>query len=477
MPNDAPQWSRGAENPYLDGVYAPVTREVSADDLPVIGELPRDLNGIYLRNGPNPVFPPRGNYHWFDGDGMLHALHFEDGRASYRNRWIDTTAIRKEREAGKNLWPGYMDPPDASVSGGAGSDGWLKDTANTDIVAFGDRALALWYQCGTPYSVDPKTLSTHGMERFGGALQRQVSAHAKADPATGELMFFDYATRAPYLAYHVADADGQLRHSTPIELPGPRLPHDMAITENYSVLMDLPLFWNPELLARGIHKVEFFAQLPSRFGILGRRADGSEIRWFEAEPAYIYHVVNAWEEGDEIVMDACVTLDPCPAGDRAEGRLSRMLAFLRLEARLHRYRFNLKTGATREERIEDSKNAEFPSIDGRRLGRPSRYAYMAAIPEAPTLLFDGIVKFDTQTGSTETHAFGPGRYGSESPFAPRDGSGSEEDGYLVSFVTDRNTDRSEVLVIDAQAVTAPPVARIQLPQRVPAGFHACWIPA
>ncbi len=466
-------WTDRLANPYLHDVFAPTTREVTVEALPCVGEIPRDLNGTYLRNGPNPVHSPRGAYHWFDGDGMLHAVHFEDGRASYRSRWIRTLGFLEEARAGKALWPGYMDRPDPNAPRGSGSDGWLKDTANTDIVSHRGTALALWYQCGVPYRIEPRTLETLGPETFEETLPRQVSAHAKSDERTGELLFFDYATQEPYLVYHVVGKNGRVGHSVPIDVPGPRLPHDMAVTENHAILMDLPLFWDPELVARGVHKVRFFDEIPSRFAIVPRLGGPETVRWFEASPGYIYHVVNAWEDGDEIVMDACLTLDPCPPSDPADGPLARMMAFLRVNAHLHRWRFDLRTGETREEQLDD-RNTEFPSIDVRRQGLKTRFAYNASIAREQTLLFDGIVKYNTETGRSEAYRFGDGWFGSESPFAPRDASLEEDDGYLLSFVS-RGSGESEVLVLDAREISAGPVARIPIPTRVPTGFHACWV--
>jgi carotenoid cleavage dioxygenase len=468
-----PDWLERTDNPYLRGAFAPVFAECDAEALPVAGELPHDLDGVFLRNGPNPVFEPRGRYHWFDGDGMVHAVHFRDGRAGYRNRFVRTQDLDAERRAGRALWPGYMERPDPQAPAGSGSDGWLKDTANTDLVFHNGAVLALWYQCGLPYRLDPRSLATLGPERFGGRLPRRLSAHAKVDAATGELFCFDYATAAPFLVHHLVSARGELVRSTPIELPGPRLPHDMAITTRHAILMDLPLFWDPQLLERRVHRLGFHRELPSRFAVLPRA--GGPVRWFEAEPTYIYHVVNAWEEGETIVMDACCVVDPGARPPAEGGALSRMLATLRLDARLHRYRFDLVTGATREERLDD-RNAEFPSIDARRLGVRTRYAYLPQIaPDTPTLLFDALVKYDTEAGRTQTHRFGEGRYCSEAPFAPRVGGREEDDGYVVCFVHDAAGGASEAHVLAARDFEAEPLAIVSLPQRVPVGFHACWV--
>jgi carotenoid cleavage dioxygenase-like enzyme len=261
-----------------------------------------------------------------------------------------------------------------------------------------------------------------------------------------------------------------LVHHTPIELPGPRLPHDMALTEHYSLLMDLPLFWDPRLLERHIHKVTYYPELPSRFAILPRYGSGDGVRWFEATPCFIYHVVNAWEEGEEVIMDACRVLEPRPKSAPGDSELARMQAFLRLEAQLWRWRFDLKTGAVKEEQLDDAKT-EWPTMNRQRLGRRSRYAYNAQVPR-----FDGLVKYDLEKGTSGQYLFGPGRIGSEAPFAPRVNAQDEDDGYVVAFITDANADTSEVLVLDAKRFSSGPVARVQLPQRVPVGFHALWVP-
>src|SRR5437763_79741 len=462
-------------NPYLLGVYAPVSEELDAEDLQVIGEIPADLNGVYLRNGPNPRFAPEGRYHWFDGDGMIHAVHLENGKARYRNRWVRTKAFEAESEAGRALWTGVMENPKGNPFGNAHGVP-LKDNANTDLIFHRGRVLATWYMCGSPYAVDPLSLETLGAEDFLGTLVGDMMAHPKVDERTGELFWFDYGPRPPYLRYGVISADGQGVHTTEIELPGPRLPHDMAITEHYAVLMDLPLVQDLEAAKHGRHKLLFDRSLPSRFGVLPRYADGSQIRWFEASPCYIYHVVNAWEQGEEVILDVCRVQRPQPRAD-AQTPLAKMLSYLRLDASLHRYRFNLRTGVCHEAPLDDA-NTEFPTVDSRGVGARNRYSYAVHISPESTLKFDGLVRYDNLTGSKTEYRFGPGRWGSEAPFAPRDGAAVDSaDGYLVTFVQDEREGRSELDIFDATDLAAGPVARVLLPQRVPLGFHATWVRA
>ena len=455
-------------NPYLEGVFAPIHDEIDAE-CRVTGELPADLAGVFVRNGSNPMFEPVGRYHWFDGDGMLHALHVEDGRATYRNRFVRTRALEAERAAGAALWTGINERPDLGRP-----DGPFKDTANTDLVFHAGRLLALWWLGGPCYQVELPSLATVGEHDFDGTLPEGLTAHPKLDPETGELMVFDYDVLPPYLTYRVVSADGRVVHRTDVDLPGPRLLHDLAITARNTIFLDFPLMWDPELLMRGKTKVMFDTELPARFGILDRHADGGDIRWFEAEPCYMYHTINAWESGDEVVLVGCRIDNPLAAVD--DGGAVPHIDVLRLEPYLHEWRFDLKTGAVRERALDDVMT-EFPRMNNQRLGRPTRYSYNPRIAAEPALLFDGFVKYDTEAGTSETHEYGAGRFGGETVFAPRVGAKAEDDGYVLTFVTEAGTGASEVVVVDAQRVADGPVARVEIPQRVPIGYHTWWVGA
>ncbi len=457
------------ENPYLCGPYAPVGDEVDSDDLRVEGELPRDLSGMYVRNGPNRKHAAPGRYHWFDGDGMLHAMRFEDGDARYRSRWVRTDGLTREDEAGGALWRGLMESTRDNPE-----DAPYKDTANTDVVFHGGELVALWYICGGGHRLGAEELDTRGVLSKPNGEPLRMSAHAKTDKKRSELLFFDYGLRPPLMRYGVIESDGTLAHHVPIDLPGPRLPHDMAFTDKHAILMDLPVFYRPEALEKQKWIVGYYPEMPARFGILPRRGAPESIRWFEAEPCYIYHVVNAWDRGDQVVMIACRCVDPTPQPDPADGDLARMLANLRLTATLHRWTFDLTTGETREEPLDDL-SSEFPAINLAYAGQRSRYAYNMRIPAARTLVFDGIVKYDHEAGTSSTFELPEGCFGSEVAFAPREGGRGEDDGYLVTYVDDRNARQSECWVLSARDIEAGPIARVELPRRVPLGFHATWV--
>ena len=215
--------------PALSGNNAPVQQEDVFTDMAVIGQVPVDLNGLYVRNGPNAFYPPDWRYHAYDGDGMLHAVQFERGRVTYRNRWIRTAALQEEQAAGHALWKGLKEPWRSDRP-----DEPLKNTSNTDVKYHAGRLISMWYRSGMPYALDPVTLQTLGAADYEGAIQR-ISAHSRPDEHTGELLFFDYALKPPYMQYGVIGPDRKLRHHIHVDLPGPSLPHDMAVTEHYTI--------------------------------------------------------------------------------------------------------------------------------------------------------------------------------------------------------------------------------------------------
>jgi carotenoid cleavage dioxygenase-like enzyme len=411
---------------------------------------------------------------------MMHVVGFRDGKAFYRNRFVRTDGLAAEDEAGGPLWPGLAEPVGlARRDYGWGARTLMKDASSTDVTVHRGTALTSFYQCGDLYRVDPFTGNTLGKQEWNGAFPHPwgVSAHPKVDDRTGELLFFNYSKDAPFMHYGVVDATNELVHYVDVPLPGPRLPHDMAFTENYAILNDLPLFWEPEYLERNAHVARFHRDMPSRFAVIPRRGQTSQIQWFEADPTYVLHFTNAYEDGDEIVLDGFYQGDPEPAdnglGDKWQ-RAFRFLALDRMQARLHRWRFNLVTGGVREEQLSDSIT-EFGMINQANAGLDYRYAY-AATGKPGWFLFDGMVKHDLLTGAEDRFAFEDGVYGSETAMAPRVGSAGEDDGYLVTITTDMNADASYCLVFDAARVSDGPVCKLALPERVSSGTHSTWAP-
>lgn len=473
--NTVPSTLNDTTHPYLHGAWTPNFQEWDASDMEVIGEIPDDIDGVYIRNTENQVHQPIGIYHPFDGDGMLHAMLFRDGQAFYRNRFVRTKGFEEEARAGHALWAGIAGRPGESKRPGWGAHGGLKDSSSTDVVVHAGKVLSTFYQCGEGYRLDPETLGNLGREDWVPA--PGISAHPKVDEQTGELLFFNYQKTAPYMHYGVVDSQNQLTHYEAIELPGARLPHDMAFTKNYTILNDFPMFWDPRGLERGFHASRFYPDMPSRFGILPRKGNNADIKWFEAEPTYVLHFGNAWEDGDEIILDGYFQDNPSPEPLKDFGPYGQLMAYVdeqSFQPKLHRWRFNMNTGETREERLDD-RVLEFGTFNMSRAGEKGRYLYSTTTLPG-WFLFTGIVKHDLETGKSWSFSFGENRFGSEAPFAPRINAKSEDDGYLVSFITDMNTNRSECVLIDAADIEAGPVCRIMLPHRICSGTHATWAP-
>ncbi len=470
----------GDSHPYRTGAWTPNTVEVDADDLDVTaGEIPRDLSGVYLRNTENPLQDAiTGRYHPFDGDGMIHAIRFEDGAASYKNRFVRTAGLRAELEAGEPLWAGILESPARSKRDGWGARTRMKDASSTDVIVHAGLALSTFYQCGDGYLLDPTTLAPRGtanLDHPSFPRGATISAHPKVDEATGELLFFNYGTEAPYCHVGVADRTGALVRAIPVPLPGPRLPHDMAFTARFAIVGDFPLFWDPARLREGKYHARYFPELGARFGLVPRSGQG-DVRWFSAAPTYVLHFSNAYEDGDEVVLEGYHQGVPVP---RAEGD-SPIVAFMKsvdmnaMQTRLHRWRFDLRTGATREEPLDDAVT-EFPSLNAGYAGKKHRYVY-AMTGEPGLFVFNGIVRTDVQTGHKSEYRFPPGVFASEAPFAPRDGATREDDGYVVTFTIDLANDVSECWIFDARALEKGPLARVRLPMRISSGTHATWAP-
>jgi len=418
---------------------------------------------MFVRNGPNPQWSPIGRYHWFDGDGMLHGVRISNGKASYRNRYVRTKGWQIEHEAGEAVWTGLLEPPQMD-----NPHGTYKNAANTALVWHAGQFLALW-EGGAPHAIKLPELDTLGEFTYNGKLKSAFTAHPKVDPITGEMMFFGYSFTPPYLHYSVVSPQGQLMKTVPIELPMGVMMHDFAITEKYTIFMDLPLTFNPIRMQKGEPGMMFEKDRASRFGIVPRHGDNNDIRWFEAPPCFVWHTLNAYEQGDEVVLVACrmnstnVFVTDNEQRD-AQGDIPR----------LHRWRFNLKDGSVSEEILDDIPS-EFPRVNDRFLGKLTRYGYTGKMGQGTMPLFEGVIKYDLNSGKSQTHEFGKGRYGGEAVFVPRVGGSEEDEGWVMTFVYDSNEDKSELVIVNAQDMTSQPVARVLIPQRVPYGFHGDWV--
>ena len=438
---------------YLEGNYAPVLEEITATDLPVIGAIPEALEGRLLRNGPNPLgVEDPAAYHWFTGNGMVHGLRMRGGRAE----WFRNRVVRSARSA-EVLGHPIPDGPEGPFSG---------QGPNTNVVGINGRTFALVEAGNYPTELDYE-LNTIGPNNFDGTLEGAFSAHPKVDPATGELhamtYFFGWGNHVRYV---VLNAQGHVIRETPIEVSAPIMLHDIGLSAKYAVVMDMPCVFNVDAAMAG-------ARLPyrwnpdgvTRFGLLPRGGESADPVWCEVDNCYIFHPMNTYDLPDgRVVMDAVKhprmfdtrTLGP------DEGKPV-----------MARFTLDPATGTAKEE-IVDEHGQEFPRHDERLVGQPYRYGYASHI--GPHFQYGGLLKFDMQTGVVIEKSLGSHVEMQEAVFVPRAADGVEDDGWLMAYAHNAQRNAAEVYILDAQDFGAPPVAVVELPVRVPFGFHGNWVP-
>jgi carotenoid cleavage dioxygenase-like enzyme len=418
-----------------------------------VGSIPPELRGTLLRNGPNPIAPDPAAYHWFSGDGMLHAIELSGGEARYRNRWVRTDrAAELLREQQIGAQPAEVNP--------------LSSRAQTSIVSHAGRTLAL-YEPSLPTEINTNA-DTLGRYDFGGALRSPMTAHPKIDPVTGEMLFFGLNLLGPpYLRFHVVDSSGNLVLSKEIEIPGPSMMHDFAITERHVVFLDLPVVYDFGLLSQQPFPAKWTPEYGARVGVMPRDASAAP-QWFEVEPCYVFHTFNAYDEGDSVVLDVVrhaemFTEDIYGVGDG--------------NGTLDRWTMDLASGVLREQRIDDHLQ-EFPRIDERLLGRPNRYGYTTVARWGDfTEPFGTLLQQDLKSGTTTAATLPPGSQAGEGIFVPASATAAEGEGWVLAVVYNAVEDRSDLVILDATDFGSGPVATVALPQRVPFGFHGIWKPA
>ncbi|AEA26478.1 9-cis-epoxycarotenoid dioxygenase [Pseudonocardia dioxanivorans CB1190] len=464
--------------PELSGLFAPTTAERDIGPLEVVGELPPELDGTYLRNGPNPRFTPIGSYTYpLDGDGMIHAVRIDDGRVSYSNRFVETPALRAEERAGHALWSGLMTMyrPDATEVG-AGLAGTRKDLPDINVVRHAGRTLAL-AEAAPPFALSPE-LATLGRETFGGALPAGITAHPKIDPRTGELLVFCYGIEAPFLTWSVVGPDGTIRR-TPTVVDGverPTMIHDMAITDRFVVLVVAPYYFDIAAAMSGGSLLTWRPEDGTRIALVPR--DGSPTRWLATDAFWCWHLANAFDDGpapggaggagpgpDGAVVVDYVQWDRPGTDDPADEQ----------HAMLVRARLDLGRGTVVRTPAHD-RRVEFPRIDDRVLGRRhDRVATIATRPDDPQLA-DTLVVTDL-AGGHDAHWRAPELALGEPVHLPRPGDPDPGHGWWATLAVDRREDVSWFLVLPADDPAAGPVARVRIPVRVPLGLHGVWLPS
>jgi carotenoid cleavage dioxygenase-like enzyme len=433
---------------HLRGNWAPVLDERTDVDLPVEGSIPPSLNGVYVRTGPNPASGTSG--HWFFGDGMVHGVRLAGGKAEwYRNRFIQT--------------PNISEPLDNPM-GGMGD--LTRGTGNTHVVHHNGDILCL-EEGHWPWKIDNE-LNTLGVQNYGGALTAPMTAHPKVCPITGELIAFSYLNPGPdYVRYIRVSADGKLLQLEPITVPNMVMMHDFNVTQNYVIFMDLPVCFDLSVIETGL-PFTFNRNAGARLGVMPRTGTNADVRWFEIDPCYVFHPVNAHEDGDKIVLNVSRQNEAFGTSNDDYSEVGR----------LTRWTIDLTRGTVTEERIDD-RAGDFGRVDNRRIGLDARYGYLMSLDgegnaEEPVYGSE-LLKYDLHDGTCVEHHLGEGVRGAEPVFVADSASAGEDEGWIVCMCHDTNTDESKFIIIDAQNFAAPPVATIRLPRRVPYGAHGSWI--
>ncbi|GGR88080.1 dioxygenase [Streptomyces aureoverticillatus] len=450
--------------PFLEGAFTPVTEELTAFDLKVTGRVPRDLDGRYLRTGPNALgLEDVRAHHWMLGDGMVHGVRLRGGRAEwYRNRWVRSSRVAKK--LGEEC-PGEVPPDDFAC--------------NTHVIPYKGRVLALQEGGPLPYELDGE-LNTVRPYDFRSTLRGAFTAHTKYDPVADELHAVTYYPAWDHVRHLVVDRTGRVARATRIPVADAPMMHDFALTQKYAVVVDVPITFDAEAAGAGaVVPYIWNDEHPMRVGVLPRT--GGPTRWFEVDPVYYSHTLNAYDQGDTVVVDFSSMPAPFYAAGRGSGGPSATGA-----PALDRWTIDLRAGRVTGVRLDD-RPQEFPRVNETRVSRRHRFGYTASAAEMWRAYetVDGVppddkftnclVKHDLLRGSRQVHRFPKGAAASEPVFVPRRGARDEDDGYILSYVNDPDRGATDLVILSAQDFTGHPLARVQLPGRVPLGFHGSWV--
>jgi carotenoid cleavage dioxygenase len=436
------------DTPYITGVNTPMREELTIEDLEVVGTIPPALRGRYLRMGPNPMHPNPSRHHWFAGDGMIHGIRIEDGKALwYRNRWIRSNAVSDALDEERTPGPRH-----------------LFDTVNTNVLGYGGTTFGLIEAGSTPVVIG-ETLETERYTDFAGTLHGGLSAHPHVDPLTGEMLAVSYdAAKWGTIRYLVIGPDGTVRREVKVPVRSGPMIHDFAFTGRFAILLDLPVTFS---LTAAISCYQFpyrwNGNHEARIGLLPRDGGAEDVIWCPLDPCFVFHAVNAHDAADGSVVLDLIVHDKM-FWRRTSGPDSERCS-------LERWTIDpVERTVTRT--TLDPAPQEFPRCDERRLGQPYRYAYTMAMVDP--FLGTGLFKQDLMNGARQAHDFGPDRHPCEFIFVPGHADAGEDEGWLMGFVIDAAAETTELAILDARDFEAPPLASIRIPHIVPPGFHGNW---
>ena len=446
------------------------------------GEIPTDLEGTVFRNGPG--LTDVNGYrlkHPFDGDGMISSIAFKEGQAFYRNKFVKTEGYIAEQKSGK---PEYRGVFGTQKPGGWLSNAFdlrLKNIANTHVVYWGEKLLALW-EAAEPHQLDPQTLETVGIDRLGGLLKTgdAFAAHPKFDPnceGTQRMVNFGVKTGlSSTISLYEFTPDGQLAHQHKHSLPGFAFLHDFAITPNYCIFVQNPVGFNPLPFVFGFKGaaecIQFDPNQPTKIVLIPRNGK-DEIRFLETDPCFVFHHANAFEQGDQLILDS-VCYDSFPTLDDAEDYST--VDFDHVPAsQLWRFTIDLATEKVDVAKIIE-RPCEFPAMNPEHVGRDYRYLFMGAtdgpIKNAP---LQALIKKDMKTGEEQLWSAAPRGFGGEPLFVARPSGKAEDDGWVLLWIYNATDDRTELTIFNAQNITSGPVATLKLRHHIPYGLHGSFV--
>lgn len=465
---------------FLKGYYEPLTAECTAPDLIIEGEIPRELNGTFYRNGPNPQVPPANEYHFFTGDGMIHAFTFDNGRVSHMNRWARTARFKIEQQTGRSLFSGMnpLETPPEYL------DFVLTDkegVANTSVIWHGDRLLLL-EEGHLPFEMDPVTLESHGGWNFYGKLNTTMSAHPRFDPHTGEMLFHAYMAAGPFtddMGLYRVSKEGFMVDSHLFKAPYSAMVHDFVVTENYILFPVMPITGDMGRAMEGKPPFAWEPDVPTQVGVMPRNGSPEDIKWYEGDACYVFHFANGWDRDGVITMEAC-HFDSPPLFPMKDGTPTPP----NIHPYISRWTLDLNDANPRVkfQQLADH-GAEFPVTDRRYQMREYTHTWYtstdkkipARIPDSDAV-YNAIVHFNVKTQQEDTYAFDAGHV-SEPMFVQRSDDAPEGDGWVLTCVYDIPSNTSALCVFDAQNIAAGPIGKAKVSHRVPVCFHGHWKPA
>lgn len=457
--------------PYLQGNYAPVLEEndFGPGQLRVEGEIPANLTGAFMRDGPNPAYQPNHYVYPLDGDGMIHAIYLRDGEATYKNRWVETSHLKTERQFDRTIYGSVGKllevPPEVIEAGGDPNP--VRNTANTNVLYHGEKLLAMW-EGGFPHLLN-NDLSTVGLYDYDGALKPgdALTAHPKICPNTGDLISCTQRWDSPNYWVQIFDRHARHKRTIPVQFERKGIIHDLQITENHIVIFYAPAFHDVNRAMRGEDPFSWEPEQGTKILVIPRDGRG-EIVTYETGAFFSWHFCNGFERGGKIIIDY-VWINRMPF-TQAQGT-----GVEKQPRRMYRMTLDKATKTLTNEQFSDVF-CEFSRVDERRMGKQYRYGFAASSDRewADAHGYNCTGRFDFNTGETTLFSYGEQANAGEPVYVPSPDSPNEEDGWLMCFVF--NPDEGQYLsIMSADDVAGGPVAKIHIPTRVPNGFHANWM--